>query len=468
MSKPPGLNVVECKVSRVGPEVCEVRLACLDEAQGNGPDIVLLQRAELGRASFKPDRAKLVDDAASGVCVVRVPYDVCSSGDVGCLELGDGSGDGNGDEADDENVSRVARLRCRFCGHPFTPPGKGLSVRALPSGRWDECIEDMICFDGPSAVPMLARDVSYARAGRCLMQKTAVLVHPHDITPGSVALAGDGSPERGTSADADVVEGANDRDRQEWRSLECARCGLPLGRLAPSLEGQSGEGRGLMLLKHCLLGDDVSKVENAREVDDGRCSNLGVEINTRQGGEEAVSVGGRPCGALVAAVFEGRTAITWLMAEMEHSKHADNCSRFVLAARGRSRAVPDGCLSLMLIALHIRVSEHGSQKPHKAHRIAFREQSQDEAEKADAANTDEREEVPESKEAAQGERLTRDRMELFNKRAARVPARVLELSYSEYRTVRQRLIEAAWASSWTVDDAFTKSDSRGYSLSYLF
>lgn len=444
-------------MSRVGADLCELRIACHDETAGSDrPNRVFLQRAELGRTDFDTGSALFECEADDEVCVVRMPYGKDSTGGHPCNI--DRAGD---EDVDDEGLFRIARLRCYFCRHLFTPAGKSLAVRAMPSGRWDDCIEDMICFDGPTAVPMLARDVNFASAGRCLMGHAEVLLHSRDVIPGAVVLVND-SP---SSADGKLPNGGrtervggNDR---EWRSLKCARCNLPVGRPALLLqELNAGDEFGMLLLKHCLLGDDVGTADNACKEDDG------VESGT--GGNRHAHVGESKEGRVVRRrrdhVFEDRTAIKWLMGEMEYSKEANGCARFIVTAKGRSRSTPAGCLSLLLLKMNTIVSVDGGRKPRRGHRVAFREESLDEAKRADETEV---QGVSDSKYVEEGELEGPDKF--VQKMATRVHAQVLEVSYGEYRAVKRRLVEAAWASKRTVDIPFAKLDSRGYSnCSYLF
>lgn len=175
--------------------------------------------------------------------------------------------------------------------------------------------------------------------------------------------------------------------------------------------------------------------------------------------------GGRKGGARpVPRVFENRTVITWLMGEMEHSNSTDGCTRYIVAARARSRTAPAACLSLLLVGTHNLVSEDGGQRPRRAHRIGFREESREQAEKAHE-DEEERAGGYEGEEAGTG-----GEGEDVRKRAvgARVPARVLEVFYGEYGKVRRRLLDTAWVSSATVAATLSTLDSRGYSYSYLF
>ncbi|CAM9589057.1 unnamed protein product [Scytosiphon promiscuus] len=501
LSKPRGLKVTRFQVSRVGPEVCEVRFVCRDESGTGRPDARFLQRALLGRRGFHPDQASCSGEAPDDLCVVGVPYrtDDDDFSPSECVGGGSGSGD-----LDDEGVPRVARLRCRFCGHLVTPAGKGLAVRAMPTGRWDECIEDMICFDGPQAVPMLSGDVNFARPGRCLMAQVEVLLHPRDIVPGAVVLNED--PAEAVSREETGDSGgfpAESEEGPQWRSLECARCDLPLGRPAAPRTGLDGGGgfgggvskedRGLLLLKHCLLGDDLGGSGNDLGDDDNACdvTGGGKKQQATDGGGGGDGDGGRgttttgegsgsgqqgsgPSGSPVSlaplpTVFEHRTTITWLMGEMSFFNERDGCARFIVSARGRSPAAPCGSLSLVLAKMNSLVSVDGGSKPVRAHRIAFREESQEEAERADEEETwgDQEAEaspspppLPSRGEAAAGGGEGGARA---GKTAAKVPARALEVSYGEYAAVRERLRRAAWAGA-----PYCKLDPRGYSYSYLF
>lgn len=493
VSKPPGLKVTSFQVSRAGPEQCEVRFSCGDDGESGLPAARFRQLAHLGRADFDAELASCSDEAADGMCVVRIPYGMDHAAEHHWEE-----GEAGGGEADGEGVHHVTRLRCRFCKHPFTPAGRGLSVSMMPSGRWDECIEDMICFDGPQAVPMLAREVNFARPGRCLMAQVEVLLHPRDLIQGAVVVV-DGSPATAAAertASSMPVEPAEDLG---WRSLECARCDLPLGRPATLVDGYDSsraaeEDRGLLLLKHCLLGDGIGsdgENDDARDVKDGADAQNeasgggGVESNTRGKGSAserllAVDSSGAPPSPpplsppplpppssppfpprLARCVFENRTAIKWLMGEMAHYSERDGCARFIVSARGRRPAAPGGSLSLVLMKKNCLVSVDGGSKPGWAHRVWFREESCEEAERADEAERREEESEP---SPAQGVATGGGgEGESGGKTAAEVPARMLEVSYAEYRAVRERLLGTAWASASTF-----KLDPRGYTYSWLF
>ena len=443
-----------------------MRLVCRDGTGKGLPDAKFLQRASLGRRDFSPELATCAaGEPADSVCVVRVPYGTDRGGadshhhhhlrdqeeeeeeEDGACRRGD-------DEADDEGVRHIARLRCRFCGHPFTPAGKALAVRAMPSGRWDECIEDMICFDGPQAVPVLARDVNFARAGRCLMAQVEVLLHPGDVVRGAVKTSANGgvSPPAAAAAAAGAVSDTGPEEGRGWRGLECARCDLPLGRLATVEDGHdrstgndnvAEEDRGLLLLKHCVLGDDVS----AAVGQDGGAP-LAAKGDENDGPSCPPSpppLPPHPAPSSSPRVFENRTAIKWVMGEMAHYNERDGCARFIVSARGRSPAAPGGSLTLVLTKTDGLVSVSGGDRPARAHRVKFREESRREAERRDE----------EERGAGGGKEPAAT--------AAKVPARVLEVSYGEYRAVRDRIVGAAWAGASCV-----ALDPRGYTQSYLF
>lgn len=470
MSKPRGFRATLSAICRADTEVCEVRLVCRDETSDRrSPDEFLLQRAELGRADFDVRSATCDGDVAGDVCVVRVPYRRGGCNSAGGVFLGTGVGNGGGRgsdrDPDDEGVARVARLRCRFCGNSFTPAQRGLAVRAMPSGRWDGCMEDMVCYDGPSAVPLLASEVNFADAGRCLMASAEVLLHSRDVVPESLAAAPP-DPEP-PAAKQDLFAGLSEEkgDRYddggaaERCTLQCARCDVPLGRPA-ILAG--GEGLGFLLLKHAILGDDLSAATDTGEARRGCGGSEGGEEEKKTPGRRTASVmTGVPAPAVQRRpVFEGRTAIKWLMGEMEISKEADGCVRFVVVARGRSPAALAGCLSLLLVGTHNLVSVDGGRSPHRAHRVAFRETSREEAERAAGLEEEDK------RGGEQGGKC--ESPGGGGSRAGRVPARVLEVSYEEYRVVSERLVGAAWASTWTVNVALARLDSRGYRYSYLF
>ncbi|CAN0075685.1 unnamed protein product, partial [Hapterophycus canaliculatus] len=251
----------------------------------------------------------------------------------------------------------------------------------------------------------------------------------------------------------------------------------------------SKEGRGLLLLKHCLLGDDLGADDDDDDDDDDTRDTTGGGKKqeaagdgsgsngdgTRGGGTESEQRRRRAVGSSdrppPPAVFEHRTAIKWLMGEMSFFNERDGCARFIVSAKGRSPSAPGGALSLVLAKMNSLVSIDGSSKPGRAHRIAFREESREEAERADEEETWGDQESkpsplpPPPPPPPPGDAGAGGGKEggSVAKTAAKVPARVLEVSYGEYGVVRERLRRAAWAgaSSCTLDP-------RGYSYSYLF
>lgn len=491
MSKPSGFRVNGLEAVGVGGPVCKFRIRCRDNSGKGLPDIWLLQIVDLGRDDYDLNRFSFDNEADDDLCVVVVHYGEESvgggrdNGGHGGSDCGvtDESGGAETDGLDDEGVSRVAGVTCRFCGHPFTERGgNGLTVRAMPSGRWDDCIEDMICYDGPSATPMLARDVNYARPGRCLMGHAEVLLHSRDLIKGAVAVVDDPGAAAAKAVDGDGkpspprLDGSSDASIDEdgpdlWRSIECARCDLPLGRPATPMDGSNdAEGRGFLLLKHCLLADEVGAATGGGG---GSCSEEDSDVGKVAGkvglaqkrGEGAVSTSAEGGVRSIPRVFANRTVITWLMGEMGHSNLVDGCTRFILAARGRARSAPAGCLSMLLAGTHNRVSENGEQKPRRAHKIGFREESRELAEKA-------HEDEEKRPGGAQGGQASAEGGDGDVGRGAavtaRVPARVLEVSYGEYGMVRRRLLETAWVLAETVAAPLSALDSRGYSYGYLF
>lgn len=480
--KPRGFKVTSSMVTRAGPDVCEVRFVCRDQSGQGRPEARFLQKVSLGRPGFDPDQASFSGETPDDLCIVGVPYSVDDPAGPQCEGLA-GTAD-----LDDEGVPRVSRLRCRFCGHLITPAGRGLAVRAMPTGRWDECIEDMICFDGPQAVPMLSGDVNFARPGRCLMAQVEVLLHPRDVVPGAVALNEDLAAEEasrvGTGDPGSFP--AETEDGLQWRSIECARCDLPLGRPAAPragldgcglADGASKEDRGLLLLKHCLLGDDLDADDGDGEeaIDEekqreaasggggGGTSTAGE--GTKSGQTKRRKAAGSSAGRPLPVVFEHRTAIKWLMGEMSFFNERDGCARFIVSAKGRSPSAPGGALSLVLAKMNSLVSIDGGSKPGRAHRVAFREESREEAERADEEETweEEKESKPSPSLPPPVGKAVAGGGESVGKTAAKVPARVLEVSYGEYAAVRERLRRAAWAGV-----PWCKLDPRGYSYSYLF
>jgi HECT-like Ubiquitin-conjugating enzyme (E2)-binding len=56
-------------------------------------------------------------------------------------------------------MTQVTALLCRFCSARLTVDGALKRALPLPSGRFDDVIDEMICFEGATAVPMTAREV---------------------------------------------------------------------------------------------------------------------------------------------------------------------------------------------------------------------------------------------------------------------------------------------------------------------
>jgi hypothetical protein len=146
-------------------------------------------------------------DVLEDCAVLRVPYAslrVDEDLGVDCLRQ-DVPGD---EELFDSQRAHPIDFLCRFCLAPISRPGKVKRALPLPSGRFDEVIDDMICFEGPTATPMTAREVSYGQVGRCLVGETSLLLHNADVVEGSVNL--------------------------EDSKLTCGRCQSPVGMLLPS------------------------------------------------------------------------------------------------------------------------------------------------------------------------------------------------------------------------------------------
>ncbi len=131
----------------------------------------------------------------------------------------------------------VAQLKCRLCGIGFLPSSTSSSpirVFQLPSGHFDDIVDDMICFEGPTAVPMTAREVTFARKGRLLMGDSFCLLHPSDIHVGTIDT---------TVLKNVEVEQQNDEDDEGWgreyridsiqKMARCARCNYWLGDVIP-------------------------------------------------------------------------------------------------------------------------------------------------------------------------------------------------------------------------------------------
>ena len=120
---------------------------------------------------------------------------------------------------------------------------------------------------------------------------------------------------------------------------------------------------------------------------------------------------------------------------------------------------------MLLAGTHNRVSENGEQKPRRAHKIGFREESRELAEKA---HEDEEKRAGGAQGGQAGAEGGDGDVGRGAAVTARVPARVLEVSYGEYGTVRRRLLETAWVLAETVAAPLSALDSRGYSYGYLF
>lgn len=444
-SKPPGWDVHRVLAIRDGPGICKVEFTCEREGEdgksgGNGlQEVSFSQRVNLGRDDFDAGQTKYISVIALNVINFRIPFGL-SHTDV---TSGEGALGVTGSSIDNE-VSRVVRLRCRFCGVALTRPEKVLTVRALPSGRWDDCIEDMICFDGPSAVPMLARDATFARPGLCLTRNAEVLLHQQDVIPGAVAHREEEQyPE--PDAGCEDSEAAGVRTHVLGRPLECARCDFPLGFVSPPAlqqddkdHGKDGaQERGFFLLKHCLLGDDAS--------DSGEGGMLDGDASSTHLPEQ----GANP-------VFAGATSVSWLMEEIEFALEVDRYCRFTLTVAGCSRAESATCLDLLVMTIHSLVSDAADKKPRRAFRVAFRESSLRQVEQ------------DEQEKKRNAPRPPEDRGEGNLGTLKASSSRTLVLTRREYREVRQELLEAAWASAGSVDLSYHKLDRRGYRISYLF
>ncbi|CAM9690567.1 unnamed protein product [Sphacelaria rigidula] len=485
VSKPAGREVTQASACRCGPEMIQVRFACRGEGQAK-VTTSFVQHAQLGRDDFAPDKAAFSFTTEGEMFVARIPFGRYASGVSG----GNAGVCYGGENDGDDDVLRVARLRCRFCEHHFTAAAteaggkKGLAMRTLPSGRWDDCIEDMICFPGPTAVPMLARDVTFARPGFCLVGQAEVLVHIDDLVDGALG-------DRRADSSAGCNDGLHGGDGSEnERCLQCARCEFTLGRVAtlkdgPQRDGEgNSNGQGMLLLKHCILGDDASKMPCTPGGFFDEKSNHGkdksLEDKRSDGGGGGIVVApsndGKAVGEKTKPVFAGVTSVHFLMAEIEHARAVDRHSRFVVTVSSRVRIPSSACLGLLVFADHTRVSLDGGCKPRRALRVAFREQTLGQAEEedleqeklAEAHHHDRAGDATAAATATPPVSASARGGDGGEELVARTPACVLEVSHNEYESVKQRLVEASWASSRTVDHAYAKLDGRGYRFSYLF
>ncbi len=133
----------------------------------------------------------------------------------------------------------VAQLKCRFCGNRFLPPSSTssspLRVFQLPSGHFDDIVDDMVCFEGSMAVPMTAREVTFARKGRLLMGDSFCLLHSSDIHVGTIDTT--------VLNDAEEYDEQNGEDEREYhigsikKMVRCARCNYWLGDVISCQEG---------------------------------------------------------------------------------------------------------------------------------------------------------------------------------------------------------------------------------------
>ncbi|CAM9697446.1 unnamed protein product, partial [Phaeothamnion confervicola] len=120
------------------------------------------------KEKIDPDAAEVSALPEGHSFSVRVPYRMSQHG------VAASDAEVENDDCD------VAAVHCGACRAPLTRPGALRRTLPLPSGRFDEVIADMICFEGPTAVPTTAREVAYARPGRCLIGEGFVLLHRAD------------------------------------------------------------------------------------------------------------------------------------------------------------------------------------------------------------------------------------------------------------------------------------------------
>ncbi|CAM9780898.1 unnamed protein product, partial [Choristocarpus tenellus] len=195
-SKPIGWATPEWEVVREAPGCCRVRFTCCSPVLEDPllpPEPLLGSVIEMGRDDFVLAGAAVTSPDASSVFSVQIPYcDAMQHPLPPTVRNGGSSRRGNSDIW--EGGQSVANVCCRFCGHGLTHPrlgavGRGLRVVQLPLGRWDECIDDMFCFDGPSAIPMLGKDAAADKVGQCLLGDSFVLLHEVDCVPGTILPA---------------------------------------------------------------------------------------------------------------------------------------------------------------------------------------------------------------------------------------------------------------------------------------
>ncbi|CAM9569445.1 unnamed protein product [Chrysoparadoxa australica] len=339
LSKPAGWPVVDgsaaCK--QLADDCCLVTFVCLD---GHGADrrkvgfrvvVQLKGRFDVGSA-----RIQVNHDCV----VVRVP---CPA-EARAVEHG-------GEEEID--VPELTGVTCRFCQHVLVSAGSLNKVLPLPSGRFDEVIDDMICFEGHRAVPMTAREVSIAQAGRCLVGDTFVLLHEQDMAP------------------AALDEGEEVSVDDEGRPVYCGRCGTRLGSSSP--------GSTAVLMKHRILG--IGSIGSKPEAE--AAARVAVEkIQAGPGEDEAVEALGellkqvmpQPGGASLQRCVPGQafadiTTQQWLMKELLRECEVERCYRFLVQSRGsKSRH-----LKVTVISPRCRVSLGGRGLPVQALKVSYHE-----------------------------------------------------------------------------------------------
>lgn len=298
---PKDWTVTSSRVFSDAEKCCSVTISCQD-TEGAGRDLL---KNFLIEEAFDPSTATVV--VHSDCVAIRLPFESLLPGSVAAIEaesMSTSSSTGGRDAS-----IQVASLRCRYCGAQFTRAGALSRTLPLPSGRFDDIIDEMVCFEGATAVPMTAREVTYARRGTCLVGETFVLVHMHDI-------------------EDDTLAGASQGD-----SLRCARCETPVGTVAASDSiGKTTEhapGRlGAVLLKHRLLGEAIES--NGNDKTNSKDVDMAVDVPLADYGPER-----------------------WLVQEIASIVETDRCHRFVIYVenwQGRPK------LRLRVVNLHCRAT----------------------------------------------------------------------------------------------------------------
>eukprot|EP00611_Tribonema_gayanum_P021953 TRINITY_DN4325_c2_g1_i2.p1 TRINITY_DN4325_c2_g1~~TRINITY_DN4325_c2_g1_i2.p1 ORF type:complete len:1025 (-),score=258.19 TRINITY_DN4325_c2_g1_i2:254-3328(-) len=445
LTLPPQWKALSARAFKVADECFGTTAVCVDE---HGAKQGIRKYFYMAKG-FNADAASITirDDCV----VVRVPYSVPPPGSIAAQELA--ANEEAAHACDDDAAKQVTAVWCRFCGAAITKKGSLRRALPLPSGRFDDVIDEMVCFEGPTAVPMTAREVSFARKGLCLVGQTFLLLHADDCHTAATLSS------KGPAAPLPIASEAT-LGGQSLESISCARCDAPLG--AQTSTGSSAPG--LVLLRHRVIGEAAKAAsaadalralaakaapltaEASLHLDPGEGAHLAEELKDINSAAKAA--------AGKETVFAGFTARDYLACELCRAAEVDRCHRMVVQVEGWDT---HPILRLRIVTLRCKVALDVDYPARPAIKLLF-------AEEHPAATPDDTTAQCSGSCSGDHDHAAHDATEPAEDEASQVQQQMLSVCPDEYADIRASLEAAARA----VPASCQLDSTHASRVSYLF